>query len=100
MEAFERFFSSRMHEYIFIMENGPDHAAREWQPGNIPSTLHAFPPPGLSLGIEMEEHCKNSLSEIRSRPVNLIEDGSREIIPFDCDGYYRNMLKYVTRCNL
>ncbi|KII74681.1 hypothetical protein RF11_12578 [Thelohanellus kitauei] len=53
MVAFEQLLSNGIHECVFIVDNvrfyknqsGPDHAAREWPHGNIPSTLLAFPPP-------------------------------------------------------
>ncbi|KII66085.1 hypothetical protein RF11_08746 [Thelohanellus kitauei] len=55
MEFFELFFSI---EYM----NGPDHDAREWPQGNIPSTLLAFLQSISKLVLKMEEHCKNSVS--------------------------------------
>ncbi|KII62056.1 hypothetical protein RF11_07932 [Thelohanellus kitauei] len=60
MEVFEHFLSSGIHECIFIMDNGPDHAAREWPHGNIPSTILAFPQPIKNLFSKWKKTVKTS----------------------------------------
>ncbi|KII65500.1 hypothetical protein RF11_01734 [Thelohanellus kitauei] len=45
----------------------------------------------------LEEFQVTSIPEIRTDLFNLIESGSIEVTPSDCDGHQRKMLKY-NRC--